>query len=143
MSTSDDEPRYHHGDLRRSLIAGGLVLLEEKGAAALGLREIARLVGVSAAAPYRHFADRKALLEAVAAEGFRDFSKAMAKAAEGVGEDGQLAAMAFAYVRFALDQPALFRLMFSSELHPYRDPELRGHADAAYATIAVAAARED
>jgi AcrR family transcriptional regulator len=143
MSTSDDGPRYHHGDLRRSLIAGGLVLLEEKGASALGLREIARLVGVSAAAPYRHFADRKALLEAVAAEGFRDFTAAMAKAADGVAEDGQLATMAFAYVRFALDQPALFRLMFSSELHPYRDPELREQADAAYATIAVAAARED
>jgi len=143
MSTSDSEPRYHHGDLRRALVAGGLVLLEERGAAALGLREIARLVGVSAAAPYRHFADRKALLEAVAAEGFRDFTRAMSKAAEGVAEDGQLAAMAFGYVRFALDQPALFRLMFSAELHPYRDPELKEQADAAYATIAVAAARED
>ncbi len=143
MSTSKDEPRYHHGDLRRALVAGGLVLLEEKGASALGLREIARLVGVSAAAPYRHFADRKALLEAVAAEGFRGFAAAMARAAEGLPEAEQLAAMAFAYVRFALDEPALFRLMFSSDLHPYRDPELREHADAAYATIAVAAARED
>lgn len=143
MSTFEESPRYHHGDLRRSLIAGGLVLLEEKGAAALGLREIARLVGVSAAAPYRHFADRKALLEAVAAEGFRQFTLAMEKAAEGQPEDKQLEIMAFAYVRFALEQPALFRLMFSSELHPYRDPDLREQADAAYATIAVAAARED
>lgn len=143
MSTSEESARYHHGDLRRSLIAGGLVLLEERGAAALGLREIARLVGVSAAAPYRHFADRKALLEAVAAEGFRQFTAAMQQAAEGKPEAEQLAVMAFAYVRFALDQPALFRLMFSSELHPYRDPDLRAQADAAYATIAVAAARED
>ncbi len=143
MSTSQDAPRYHHGDLKRSLIAAGLVLLEEKGAAALGLREIARLVGVSAAAPYRHFADRKALLEAVAAEGFRSFSGAMARAADGMAEAEQLAAMAFAYVRFALDQPALFRLMFSAELHPYRDPDLKEQAEAAYATIAVAAARED
>jgi len=143
MSTFEESPRYHHGDLRRSLIAGGLVLLEERGAAALGLREIARLVGVSAAAPYRHFADRKALLEAVAAEGFRQFTLAMEKAAEGQPEDKQLEIMAFAYVRFALEQPALFRLMFSSELHPYRDLDLREQADAAYATIAVAAARED
>lgn len=143
MSTSEGAPRYHHGDLRRSLIAGGLVLLEEKGASALGLREIARLVGVSAAAPYRHFADRKALLEAVAAEGFRNFTAAMAKAADGLPEGDQLAAMAFAYVRFALDQPALFRLMFSAELHPYRDPDLKEQAEAAYASIAVAAARED
>jgi len=143
MSTSNDEPRYHHGDLRRALVAGGLVLLEEDGASALGLREIARLVGVSAAAPYRHFADRKALLEAVAAEGFRDFSAAMARDAEGVAESEQLAAMAFGYVRFARERPALFRLMFSSDLHPFRDPELQTQAEAAYATIAVAAARED
>ncbi len=143
MSTLDEESRYHHGDLRRALVAGGLVLLEEKGASALGLREIARLVGVSAAAPYRHFADRKALLEAVAAQGFSDFTGAMAKAAEGLAEADQLAAMAFAYVRFALDQPALFRLMFSSDLHPYRDADLKEQAAAAYASIAVAAARED
>lgn len=143
MSTSEDEPRYHHGDLRRALVAAALVLLEEKGSAGLGLRELARAVGVSPAAPYRHFADRKALLEAVAAEGFARFVAAMARAREDVFEDEQLAAMAFAYVRFALDQPPLFRLMFSSELHPYRDPDLREQADAAYATIAVAAARED
>lgn len=147
MSTSTEVPRedarYHHGDLRRALVAAGLVLLEQKGAAALGLREIARLVGVSAAAPYRHFADRKALLEAVAAEGFRNFAAAMNKAAEGLPETEQLAAMAFAYVRFALDQPAMFRLMFSSDLHPYREPDLREQADAAYATIARVAARED
>jgi AcrR family transcriptional regulator len=143
MSTSDDAPRYHHGDLRRALVAAGLVLLEESGAAALGLREMARLVGVSAAAPYRHFADRKALLEAVAAQGFRDFTAAMEQAIAGVEPGEQLARMAQAYVGFARQQPALFRLMFSSELHPYRDPELREQADAAYATIAVAAARED
>jgi len=143
MSTSETELRYHHGDLRRSLIAAGLVLLADKGAAGLGLRELARAVGVSAAAPYRHFADRKALLEAVAAEGFARFVAGMAAARENVFEDEQLAAMAFAYVRFALDQPPLFRLMFSSELHPHRDPALKRHADAAYASIAVAAARED
>ena len=100
-------------------------------------------MGVSPAAPYRHFADRKALLEAVAAEGFARFVAPMEQAREGVPEERQLAAQAFAYVRFALDQPPLFRLMFSSELHPYRDPELRRQADAAYASIAVAAARED
>jgi AcrR family transcriptional regulator len=143
MSTSDEAPRYHHGDLRRTMVAAGLLVLEEKGTSGLGLRELARLVGVSAAAPYRHFADHKGLLEAIAAEGFFRFTEAMSGASEGVAEEAQLGAMAFAYVRFAVDQPALFRLMFSSELHPYRDPELRQQADAAYATIAVAAARED
>lgn len=143
MSTSEGDSRYHHGDLRRALIDAALALLADKGAAGLGLRELARAVGVSPAAPYRHFADRKALLEAVAAEGFARFVATMEQAREGVPEERQLAAQAFAYVRFALDQPPLFRLMFSSELHPYRDPELRRQADAAYASIAVAAARED
>lgn len=143
MSTSEGDSRYHHGDLRRALIDAALALLADKGAAGLGLRELARAVGVSPAAPYRHFADRKALLEAVAAEGFARFVATMEQAREGVPEARQLAAQAFAYVRFALDQPPLFRLMFSSELHPYRDPELRRQADAAYASIAVAAARED
>jgi len=143
MSTSTDDATYHHGDLKRALIEAGLAMLRHKGADGLGLRELAREVGVSPAAPYRHFADRKALLEAMGATGFRDFVATMAQARDGVPEDEQLPAMAFAYVRFAIDRPALFKLMFSSELHPYRDAELKQQAAAAYATIAVAAARED
>lgn len=141
MSTS--RPAYHHGDLRRALVDAALATLAERGAAALGLRELARAVGVSPAAPYRHFADRKALLEAVAADGFARFGAAMEAAREASFVEDQLAAMAYAYVRFAIDNPPLFRLMFSPEISPYRDPALKIAAAAAYAPLATAAARED
>lgn len=125
------------------MIEAGLETLRHAGLRGLGLRELARQVGVSPSAPYRHFSDRKALLEALAASGFERFVAAMAKAREGMPAEEVLPAMAMAYVRFALDNPALFRLMFSAEINPYRDPILKEQAGAAYATIAEAAARED
>ena len=143
MSTSRASPRYHHGELRQALIEAALATLAEKGPAALGLRELARQVGVSAAAPYRHFADRKALLEAVAAVGFARFTETMAVTRDETSAPRQLEAMADGYVRFALHQPQLFRLMFSAELHPYRDAQLSAAADAAYSGLAAVAARED
>lgn len=143
MSTSIPDDRYHHGDLRRALIEAALAALALKGPGALGLRELARQVGVSPAAPYRHFSDRHALLEAVAAEGFGRFVETMREARDGVFENEQLAAMAHAYVRFAMHQPQLFRLMFSAELDHQRNPALATASEAAYASLAVAAARED
>jgi AcrR family transcriptional regulator len=125
------------------MIEAGLETLRHAGLRGLGLRELARAVGVSASAPYRHFADRKALLEALAASGFERFVAAMAAAREGMPLEEELPAMAMAYIRFAIDNPALFRLMFSAEISPYRDTALKQQAAAAYATIAVAAARED
>jgi AcrR family transcriptional regulator len=143
MSTSSPEGRYHHGDLRRALVDAALEALAQKGPAGLGLRELARQVGVSAAAPYRHFADRNALLEAVAIDGFERFTASMQEARDAVFENEQLAAMAYAYVRFAIQQPQLFRLMFSAELDHQRNPALAKAGEAAYASLAVAAARED
>lgn len=143
MSTSNPSDRYHHGDLRHALVEAALDLLAEGGTEALGLRELARRVGVSAAAPYRHFKDRQALIQAVAAAGFEKFDIAISGAKDGVAPEAQFAAMAEAYVRFALDHPRLYRLMFSSELGKFEDPELRRAADAAYAGLAVAAAKED
>ena len=143
MSTSSESDRYHHGDLRHALVQAALELLAEGGTDALGLRELARRVGVSAAAPYRHFKDRQALIQAVAAAGFEKFDAAVSGAREGIAPDDQFAAMAEAYVHFALDNPRLYRLMFSSELGRFEDPLLRRAADAAYASLAVAAARED
>lgn len=140
MSTSE---RYHHGDLRRALVEAALDVLAEGGTDALGLRELARRVGVSPSAPYRHFRDRQALIQAVAAAGFERFLADIEAAKAGVAPDEQLSAMAEAYVRFALGSPRLYRLMFSSELGPFEDKELRRAADAAYASLAVAAARED
>lgn len=143
MSTSNESDRYHHGDLRRALVDAALELLAEGGTDALGLRELARRVGVSAAAPYRHFRDRQALIQAVAAAGFERFDAEVCGAKDDVAPEEQFASMAEAYVHFALRNPRLYRLMFSSELGKFEDPELRRAADAAYASLAVAAARED
>lgn len=107
---------YHHGDLRTAAICAGLQLLEDRAADDLGLREVARAVGVSATALYRHFPDKAALLKALAAEGLNRLAAAQqeAAAAAGGGKKG-FCAMGEAYVRFALDQPALFRLIFSAQ----------------------------
>lgn len=106
--------RYHHGDLRAALIGEGLKRLKSGGLEDVSLREIARNVGVSATAVYRHFPDKAALLGALGAAGdellAQAFEKAMAK--EKPGHDA-FNAMGRAYVRFALANPSLFRLMMS------------------------------
>lgn len=106
---------YHHGDLRTALVAEGMRLLVEEGAGDLSLRGVARNVGVSATAVYRHFPDKDALLSAIAEEGFRRLAEAQ-RAAFNNAKDGEtraFGATGAAYVRFALANPALFRLMFS------------------------------
>lgn len=109
MSNSAPPP-YHHGNLRPVLIAQARALLDAGGADAVSLRETARRAGVSATATYRHFADKDALLAAVAAEGFHEFGRALEAAFRGpAGFSG----MGRAYVEFALANPGLFRLMFS------------------------------
>ena len=113
---------YHHGDLRAAAIEAGLKLLEEREADDLGLREVARAVGVSATALYRHFPDKAALLRALAAEGFSRLAAAQRAAAEAAGGGAAgFGATGRAYVRFALDNPALFRLIFSAMV-PAGDP---------------------
>ncbi len=106
--------RYHHGDLRRALVETGLQRLREGPADSLSLRELARSVGVSATAVYRHFPDKAALLEALCAEGDQmlaaSFEAAMAKVSPG---HEAFDAMGRAYVGFALAHPSLFRLMMS------------------------------
>ncbi|MEJ0003660.1 MAG: TetR/AcrR family transcriptional regulator [Pararobbsia sp.] len=91
--------------------------IAESGAHAVSLASLARLAGVSQPAPYRHFADRNALLEAVTTEGFEEFAAALAAAAAG-GGDGTVKAMAFAYVAFGEANIELYRLMFASRLVP-------------------------
>lgn len=112
MSTSEAEKSYHHGDLRAALVAAALEQLEAGGAAALSLRAVARACGVSAMAPYRHFAGKEELLEAVAASGFETLAVTL-EAADAAAEGAEaLAAQGAAYVTFACRHPALFRLMF-------------------------------
>jgi AcrR family transcriptional regulator len=106
---------YHHGDLRHSLIQAGLELLSEGGAAALDLRKVARKAGVSHAAPYRHFADKQALVAAINEEGFRRLAERIRSTLREAPDDSleQLQAIAKAYVQFACEHPWLMREMFS------------------------------
>lgn len=111
--------RYHHGDLRRELLRVAREEVATNGAADVSLASLARLAGVAPSAPYRHFADRRALLEAVAAEGFAALTQAMRDAmARRPASRPAAEALAHAYVRFGEDQVELYRLMFSSRLTP-------------------------
>lgn len=122
MSTSARKA-YHHGDLRRALITGARAMLAEAGPAGVTLRAVAARAGVSPAAPYRHFADKQALLATVCAEGFDELAEAVRDI-----EGGGLAALhqtGYAYIEFAVANQALYRLMFGSEIaDPHSHPEL-------------------
>jgi AcrR family transcriptional regulator len=112
--------RYHHGDLRNALLAAALELVAERGVEGFSLREAARAVGVSAAAAYRHFEDRSALLAALALDGMARLALRMEEAiARAPGAPGtparaaaELAALGAAYVEFAVANPSHFRVMF-------------------------------
>jgi AcrR family transcriptional regulator len=103
---------YHHGDLRATCVSAAMELLEESGETALSLRAVARRAGVSPAAPYRHYADREALVSAVAALGYRELAERLAAAHPSPATLEQLTSVGVAYVQFALERPALFRIMF-------------------------------
>jgi AcrR family transcriptional regulator len=120
---------YHHGGLHAACVRAAIELLEDGGETALSLRAVARRVGVSPAAPYRHYADREALVSAVAAVGYRDLAEQLAAAHPSPSTPEQLAGVAIAYVQFALDRPALFRIMFGEPCD--RDNDERVAATAA------------
>jgi len=111
-----DRP-YHHGNLRPVLIAQAERTLREQGLEALSLRELARQVGVSHAAPRRHFANRQALLDALAESGWARLGAEVRAAADSAGEDyaARLGAAGRAYVRFATRDAALLELMFAGK----------------------------
>ena len=107
---------YHHGDLRDALVRAARTILEKQGLAALSLRGAARAAGVSPAAPYHHFPDKHSLLDAVAVQGFDALTSAMDKRmAKKKDPSARLDASGVGYVVFALENPALFRLMFGGE----------------------------
>lgn len=113
VSTSDIEPRtYHHGDLRAALVAAGLRALETTDVSEISLRALARDVGVSATAVYRHFPDKRALLGAMALAGLAQLGEMQQRAAMEAGDEA-FSATGRAYVRFALANPGLFRLVFT------------------------------
>ncbi|WP_280879839.1 TetR/AcrR family transcriptional regulator [Streptomyces pseudovenezuelae] len=112
--------RYHHGDLRAALLARAEETLREKGTAALSLRELARDLGVSHAAPSRHFKDKQALLDALALVGYERLTRVMAESQADAGEAfrKRLEAMVHAYVGFCLDNAVLLDLMYSIKHDP-------------------------
>lgn len=117
---------YHHGNLAAALLSAGLDMLERRGANAdIGLREIAREVGVSPAAVYRHYPSKEALLTALAIDGFRRLTEAQMEPISGkIVTPVRFADMGRAYVRFAVKHPSLFRLMFSDQVDATRDAAL-------------------
>ncbi len=121
-----DESCYHHGNLRAALIRASAELIAEKGVEAFTLRAAAQRVGVSHAAPYRHFKDRDALLDAVAAQGFAAHVDSVREAVEERRDVlERLRAVGEAYVRFAKERPSHFRVMFG---RTSSDPEAAGLA---------------
>ena len=137
MSTSAREKAsYHHGDLRAALLRAAGKLLEKEGVEALTVRALTRRMGVSHAAPYRHFRDRESLLAALATEGFATLGREQREAAAA----GGLRAMGEAYVRFALAHPQRFRLMFGAHIEIARHPALREVATTTFAGLSGALA---
>ena len=122
---------HHHGDLRHALEQAALALVAEQGPRGFTLAEASRRAGVSVAAPYKHFADRDALLAALAERGYveqqRRFAIAIAASSDPVE---QLARFAAAYVQFAAEERALFEITFSAGLNKARYPALAAAGDA-------------
>ena len=113
----DRAKSYHKEDLRRDLLAAARVLIEEKGYRDLSLRALAQQVGVSTAAPYHHFKDRRALLLAIAVDGFRDMMGRAENLSVAVHEpDEKLISFGISFVEFARLEPHLLTLMYESEL---------------------------
>jgi AcrR family transcriptional regulator len=115
LESGSSKEAYHHGALREALVETGLRLLQTRTADDLSLREVARAVGVSATAVYRHFPDKGALMAALAVEGLARLAAAQHAAADAAGGGvAGFSATGAAYVRFALANPALFRLIFAN-----------------------------
>lgn len=112
MITVSTSKTYHHGDLRAALLEAGLRALESDKFGDISLRQLARDTGVSPTAVYRHFSDKAALLQALASEGIDQMARWQRDAAQAADPDEAFAATGRAYVRWALANPALFRLVF-------------------------------
>jgi len=140
MSWKQHGRGYHHGNLREALIQAALDLIAEKGPTGFTFADAARLAGVSAAAPYRHFRDRDALLSDVATRGFVLFTAALEKAWDEGRPDAQTAfeRLGKSYLAFARQEPAFYSAMFESGL-PLSNPELRDAGERAFAVLRRAA----
>jgi AcrR family transcriptional regulator len=109
---------YHHGDLKAVILAKAATLVAERGADGISLRELARAAGVSHAAPAHHFTDRRGLFTALATQGFGLLAAALTDARP------RLVDAARGYVRFALDHPGHYAVMFDKSLYDDTDADL-------------------
>jgi AcrR family transcriptional regulator len=125
ISTAD----YHHGNLRQSLLDAGVRLLDSEGLEALSLRRMAEEVGVSRQAPYHHFHDKQALLAAIGEQGFAMLNQLLVEvtADQALSLDERLYRAVMGYLDFALQHPALYRLMFGQTL--WRSEQARSDTD--------------
>lgn len=120
------EGRYHHGDLKTALVDAAIEVIVERGVRGFSLAEASRRLGVTTAAPYRHFADRDALLAAVATRGVSVFADVLAETMAAEEDPARrLAATAGTYVRFAAGQRPLFDAIYNSGIDKTRYPELQ------------------
>ena len=141
-SLSKPADQYHHGDLRRSLIAAALEIIEKEGLEALSLRAVARRANVSHTAPYHHFTNRAELLSAVALEGFDALREGIARRTAGIDEPRTaLVEGCVGYVLFALAHPSRYRLMFSPELADPPSEPLRSASTTAFDALVDAIER--
>ena len=134
---TENRKSYHHGDLRKCLVAEGLRLIKEKGLKALSLRAVARAAGVSAGAPYHHFQNRSGLLASIACDGFTKLHKKLIEVRSQAKSGEELAELGRAYASFAIENPDYFRTMFCLELsYPGTFPELDAVADPVFEELA-------
>ncbi|MCP3458926.1 MULTISPECIES: TetR/AcrR family transcriptional regulator [unclassified Bradyrhizobium] len=119
---------YHHGDLRDALIKAALREAEQGGAEAISIKALAKELGVSQPAPYRHFADREALLAAVTAEAFRQFTAVLREAMAKPSKQSRLSRLAQATLDFGLRRNGIYRLMFASRTVSCADAGSELHA---------------
>lgn len=126
--------KYHHGDVRNVLLQQAENILRTEGPGGLSLRRLARLTGVSEAAPYRHFDGKDGILAAVAIAAFERFAEQLEEtAARDMPHEQRIMALGVTYVQFALDHPQHFRLIFGRERPPLDTyPDLREAADNAF-----------
>ncbi|WP_211827809.1 TetR/AcrR family transcriptional regulator [Kistimonas asteriae] len=128
---------YHHGNLRDALLACAFRHLEAHGPEKLSLRALARDIGVSQTAPYRHFPDKECLLAAMATEGYLALKAFICEASQGIDRpDEALLVCGEAYIRYAVANPAKYKLMFGPMIqHPENHPELQEAAQQAFGAL--------
>lgn len=135
--TSDS---YHHGDLKKALLAACLKWIEKKGKESLSLRALAQQIGVSHAASYRHFQDKNDLLQALAEEGFRIFHEYLEKALKLKNKTAEerFIEQGLQYIRFAKSHQEHFQLMWSAEIQRNKSEGVKTEAQRGFQALLTA-----